>query len=191
MIVSCTRIFASKLLETHNRPGEPSLSVPGTDKRLAAVAIGHGSFNYTCEGAEAANGPVFVEQFTDLYDALPLFLDGFDEDKFHTLIQAMYEHDYPTLKNTSLECTGSIGTFNGTAVVILSEIDTFEATIVETVPAPDYPEANGLWAHSRSLDDDWEMYRIEMVGGLVPSTCEGLDSSFDIPYAAGYWFYSS
>ncbi len=112
-----------------------------------------------------------------------------DEETLRTYIQQLYEYDYGDAKNTSLECIGAIGTLNGTAVLTLYEIDTFEVNLAETLPAPDDPDTNGLWAHSSSLEDDWEMYRVEMVGGAVPSTCEGQGGTFDVQYAAEYWFY--
>lgn len=114
-----------------------------------------------------------------------------DEEVLSTYVQQLYDYDYGDVKNSSLECVGAIGTLDGTAVVTLYEIDTFEVNLVETLPSPDDPETNGLWAHSRSLENDWEMYRVEMIGGAVSSTCDGQTGTFDVQYAAEYWFYYS
>ena len=165
------------------------MSPPASNKTLALLALGRGTFNYSCEHAEPANAPAYIEQYTELYDATPFLPLLVDIEILRTYVQQLYEYDYGDVKNTSLECIGAIGTLDGTAVVTLYEIDTFEANLVETLPSPDDPATNGLWAHSRSPENDWEMYRVQMVGGAVPATCDGQTGTFDIEYAAEYWFY--
>jgi Protein of unknown function (DUF3455) len=165
------------------------LSPPGANKFLALLALGRGTFNYSCEDAQPANAPAFKEQYTELYDATPLLPLSSDEDYFHDLIEDLYKYDYGQNMNSTLECVGSIGTLHGTAVVTLYEIDIFDAYIEESHPSHDEPDVNGVWAHSRSPDGNWEMYRVRMVGGAVPKTCQGWEGSFDVPYAAEYWFF--
>lgn len=36
----------------------------------------------------------------------------------------------------------------------------------------------------------YEVYRVKTAGGVPPKTCEGLESKFEIQYAAEYWFYA-
>jgi Protein of unknown function (DUF3455) len=171
--------------------GIDTLSPPASNKSLEVVAIARGSFNYSCEDAAPANAPIVLEQFTQLYN-VSTFLTLFDQEYLQELVQQLYDYDYGEGKNNTLDCIGTIGTLNGSAVVTLYEIDTFDAYVLETIPSPDDPDNNGLWAHSRSKSDfDWEMYRVEMVGGKVPAICAGQPDSFDIEYAAQYWFYHS
>lgn len=34
-----------------------------------------------------------------------------------------------------------------------------------------------------------EVYRVNTAGGAAPHTCEGMGGSFEVQYAAEYWFY--
>jgi hypothetical protein len=114
---------------------------------------------------------------------------GEPESYLQNLVEELYYYDYASIRNGTVECIGTIGTLNETAVVTLFEIDTFQPFLEEAVSAPNDPKNNGLWAHSRTWDNEWEMYRVQMVGGAVPQTCADMDSSFDVRYASEYWFY--
>ena len=151
--------------------------------------MGRGVFNYSCEDVEPAGPPTFVDQYTELYNAAPLIPTLPNEQAFHDLIPGLCDFDYGQLHNSTLECLGTLGTLNGSAVLTLYDIVTFETVLEQKLAAPDDQTTNGLWARSRSLDHTWEMYRVEMAGGAVPATCEGLNDSFEVNYAAEYWFY--
>ena len=169
--------------------GWNSLEAPPSDKVLQVLAVGRGIFNYSCEDIEATDPPTFVDQYTELYNAAPLIPTLPNEQAFHDLIPGLCDFDYGQLHNSTLECLGTVGTLNGSAVLTLYDIVTFETVLEQKLAAPDDPMNNGLWARSRSLDHTWEMYRVEMAGGSVPATCQGLDNSFEVNYAAEYWFY--
>lgn len=173
---------------THDE-GEIALSPPAQNKTLRLLALGQGTFNYSCENAQPANAPVYVEQFTQLYDATPLIPLGESDDYLRMLVEELYQFDYTLLRNGTIDCIGTIGTLNSTAVVTLFEIDTFEPYLEESVEAPVNRMYDGAWAHARTLNNEWEMYRVQMVGGVVPPTCQDMNSTFDIRYAAEYWFY--
>lgn len=94
------------------------------------------------------------------------------------------------LRNSTLECMGTIGTINDTAIITLFEIATFEARAYETVLPPEDMISNGRWAHSRSPAKSWDIYRVEMAGG-TPPTCGDTATTVEVGYAAEYWFYHS
>ena len=175
--------------QADNLSGRDSLTGPASNKTNVLIALGRGTFNYSCEHAEPANAPAYIEQYTELYDATPFLPLLTDEGELHDYVQKLYEYDYGKVKNTSLDCIGAVGTLDGVAVITLYEIATFEAHLEETVPAPVEPGFNGLWSHSGSTDNEWEVYRVEMVGGAVPRNCAGHEGTFDVQYAAEYWFY--
>ena len=170
--------------------GYDTLSRPDTNKALTALAIGHGIFNYTCDGLAPANPPTYVSQFTELYDAAALAASLADEQQFHDLIPKLHGFDLADLDNSTLSCMGSIGTLESTAVVMLYDISTFRVSVSETIKSPSNSSFNGLWVHSVSPDQAWEVYRVEMAGGAVPAICaDQPGGALTAEYVAEYWVY--
>jgi hypothetical protein len=166
-----------------------SLHSPPDDSILQALAIGKGIFNYTCEEVPESRPPKFDAQYTELYNAAHLVAILPDEDSFHALIPMTLGYDYEAMENSTMACMGSIGTLDGTAVITLYDIDTFEAAQSETVLAPEETEKNAMWSHAWSNDRLWDVYRVETYGGRPPATCRGQADVIEIEYAAEYWFY--
>ncbi|KIW11486.1 hypothetical protein PV08_10786 [Exophiala spinifera] len=165
-----------------------ALTAPSADKHLQYLAIARGVYFYNCSAPNAA--PVFEYQSTQLYNAAPLLASSMAEETFHALVPQLYDYDYGQLENSTLECMGTIGTDNNTAIVTLFDISTFEAIPLESVLAPNYPRENGRWAHSVSPGKSWEIYRVEVVGGSPP-VCGREIANYEREYAAEYWFFHS
>jgi hypothetical protein len=177
-------------LRTQTEAGYNTLSRPDVNKTLTVLAIGRGIFNYTCEDHAPANAPNYVAQYTELYDAAALVANLPSEQLFHDLIPKLQGFDLGSLDNSTLDCMGSIGTLDNMAVITLFNIDTFRATLKETIKSPTNASYNGLWSHSVSPDDTWEIYRVEMAGGAVPIDCVGQpNGDISADYVAEYWFY--
>jgi hypothetical protein len=143
---------------------------------------------YLCPGKSASEAAIFQSQSTQLYNVAPVIQKIPNEDAFHSLPAQLYDFDYAELVNSTLECMGTIGTDNGTAIVTLFEIATFEALTYESVLAPDQPDDNGRWAHSVSPKRDWDIYRVETAGG-TPPICDGSAFMAEKEYTAEYWFF--
>jgi hypothetical protein len=124
-----------------------------------------------------------------LYNAAPFIQNLPDEEHFHTLVQQLFAFDYHELKNSTMECMGTIGTINNTAVVTLFKEATFEARPYESVGPPNEPDDNGRWAHSISPGRSWDIYRVETVGGATPICDKRNSDVIEVEYAAEYWFY--
>jgi hypothetical protein len=46
------------------------------------------------------------------------------------------------------------------------------------------------WLKLAAVEGDYkEVYRIETAGGAPPKTCKDQTATFQVPYAAQYWFY--
>ena len=169
--------------------GYGALSRPAKNKTLEVLAIGRGTFNYSCEDRMPANPPAFIAQYTELYNAAPLVAVLPNEQSFHEIIPSFLDFDYAMLSNSSLECLGSIGTLDDAAVITLYDIDTFEVSVFESVNPPGNASEDGLWSHSVSPDFEWDVYRVETARGAVPKICAGQNVTLDIEYVAEYWFY--
>jgi hypothetical protein len=126
-----------------------------------------------------------------LYDVAPLVPSLPNEDTFHALAYKFYDFDYAEIKNSTLECFGTIGTDNGTAIIEIFEIATFEALPYETILPPEDPDDDVRWAHAVSPNGRaWDIYRVETRGGVQPY-CDGRRYMTEKPYTAEYWFYYS
>lgn len=70
-------------------------------------------------------------------------------------------------------------------------MDAFPVTIRETANSPDNRQFDLTWVHSQSYDAEWDIYRVETVGGGPPYDCGDQIISEEIPaeYVAEYWFY--
>jgi len=167
-----------------------TLTAPPADKHLEYLAIARGLYFYTCSGAGPSETPVFESQSTQLYNAAPLVTQLKTEATFHALVPQLYDYNYAQLDNSTLECFGTIGTDNNTAIVTLFEIATFEAIADESILAPNDPDENGRWAHSTSPGKSWDIYRVEVVGG-GPPVCGSENTTYEKDYAAEYWFFHS
>lgn len=170
--------------------GTDSLTAPPLGKPLQYLAVARGIYTYTCMGGGPTEVPVFQSQSTQLYDAAALVPGLPNEVTFHSLIPQLYEYDYAELENSTLECMGTIGTINDTAIVTLFDIATFEALPYESVLAPNNPSENGRWARSISPQKSWDIYRVEVAGG-APPVCGTEGLAYEKEYAAEYWFFHS
>lgn len=143
---------------------------------------------FYCRGDGPNEVAEFQSQSAQLYNVAPLVPRLPSEQAFHSLVPQIYDYDYMQLRNSSLECMGTIGTVNDTAVVTLFDIATFQAHLFESVLAPNDPEKNGRWAHSVSPERSWDIYRVEVAGG-IPPICGDEELVFEKEYAAEYWFF--
>jgi hypothetical protein len=69
-----------------------------------------------------------------------------------------------------------------------------KAAANSTAPTSSDKGKNGLgsvpWLKLTGTAGDFkEVYRLNTAGGVAPKTCEGLDGTFEVQYAALYWFY--
>ncbi|KAJ9603841.1 hypothetical protein H2200_011362 [Cladophialophora chaetospira] len=167
-----------------------SLSPPPPTRPLQYLTLARGLYMYLCPGESANEVAQYQSQSTQLYDVAALIPNLPDEEAFHALPPKLYEFDYAELRNSTLDCIGTIGTDNNTAIVTLFEIATFEALPYESVLPPTDSEDNGRWAHSVSRKRDWDMYRVETAGG-TPPICNGERFMAEKEYAAEYWFFNS
>ena len=173
--------------------GSHALPYPASDKALKYMTIARGIMTYECHNSIAGDDqPGYVNQFTNLYDVAPLVHNLPDEDALHALVPLFCEYDYSELINTTMTCVGSIYNQFGHTVVDLFGFQepVFSVEITWAIPSPHDQEYNGFWGHSATIDNEWEVYRVETAGGAPPASCQGHENStIDVLYAAEYWFY--
>ena len=174
--------------------GTNALPSPSNGFTLTVLTIALGNETYSCSDTSPGSTavPVFVNQYTDLYDVAPLIPELPDEATLHDLVPLFARYDYTQTQNSTLVCIGNIYTEDDATTVDLTAAGYYLFNIEEraTVPAPE-PTLNAEWIYSVSTDQAWEIYRVETSGGAVPASCAGLSGEFALSYAAEYWFYHS
>jgi hypothetical protein len=169
-------------------PGTNTLPAPSPDKTLSALTLALGNLSYLCTSGSPDSVPVYLSQQTTLFDVAPLIQFIPSEDALHSLVPQLYTYNYAALANSSLDCIGNIYTDGNKTTVDLTGYQPFILYVNDTIAAPN-PQADSCWTQSLSEASDWEGYRVETVGGAVPTSCAGLSERFKVGYAAEYWFY--
>ncbi|KAI0491214.1 hypothetical protein F4859DRAFT_460708 [Xylaria cf. heliscus] len=187
------------------------LPSPAEGVHLKHVAIGRGTQNYTCSGDDATAAPTLVGAVATLFNASCVAATY--PDLLHRLPQLALQFDLPysastdeKMGPTNLLVSGKHFFTNATTPFF--NLDTSRQQIGEapcsklnssSAPA-DAPrgrvgEAAVAWLHLGANTDATgnlhEVYRVETAGGSAPNTCQGMPASFEVQYAAEYWFFAS
>ncbi|KAI8952689.1 hypothetical protein F4801DRAFT_539973 [Xylaria longipes] len=179
---------------------------------LKHVAIGRGTQNYTCSETNATAAPSQVGAVATLFNASCIASSY--PDLLHSLPRLALQFDLPfsasstdeKMGPTSLLVSGKHFFMNTTTPFF--NLDTTRQQIGEapcsklnTSNAPaDAPKGrNGesavawlrLGANKDATGNLQQVYRVETAGGSAPATCQGMPASFQVQYAAEYWFFAS
>lgn len=176
---------------TGKLPGTSSLSAPIAGKTLKQLTLGRGTFTYTCADTDPTNQASYLSESVDLYDVAAILPFLPSEATLHSLVPQFYAYDYSELSNSSLKCVGNVYTDHGATMTALYNFDTFPVVVQASVNPPDSAAFNAKWVYSTTLDNAWEVYRVETYGGATPPTCKDHNGTFELGFAAEYWFYGT
>ncbi|KAL9596344.1 MAG: hypothetical protein Q9219_005861 [cf. Caloplaca sp. 3 TL-2023] len=191
-------------------PGMPPVT-PGLT--LYHVAVGRGTQNYTCDIAHPSSAPVAAGATAMLYNTtclsclapsalekIPssaLLLPTPQENKLLFPAQALASgHHYFSDLSTP--------TFN--LHMARSNFGIQFAKLLSKTPVPDEQQQVGQdgskavpWLKLSSADGPQglssdsspvkEIYRVNTAGGSAPKTCDAMAATFEVQYAAEYWFW--
>ncbi|KAI2643310.1 hypothetical protein GGS21DRAFT_8928 [Xylaria nigripes] len=215
------KITASKFLEQApvcdlskaKMPTGPTipLPAPASDLRLAHVAIGRGTQNYTCDAGNKTAAPTAVGAVATLFNAsciasaYPEILNILPSVALHFALP------YSASTNEMLGPTNMLVSgkhYFTDPTTPFFNVDMGPEPVGETsctkLNSTDAPSSahRGLqgdlavpWLYLGAKSDATgglrDVYRVNTVGGSAPATCEGMPASFEMQYAAEYWFFSS
>ncbi|KAF3039333.1 hypothetical protein E8E12_003618 [Didymella heteroderae] len=178
----------------------PGLPAVGEGLKLKHIAVGRGVQNYTCATAAATETPKAVGAVASLFNAT---CDGVRAPAvLASVTKIALGYSIPTTKLAESRLSGHHEfTEKGVPFFKLQtdkvDFGTVHVNATTKMPAPkDASEGpNGLgsvaWLKLVKLDGDYqEVYRINTAGGMAPKTCEGVQGSISVDYAAEYWFYA-
>jgi hypothetical protein len=162
-----------------------TLKAPSPDMNLVLVALGEGTQNYTC-GANLTAAPTAIGAVATLFDASCAMVNS---------------PGASTVQLGSIEESAkSIGAHffvdNTTPDFDIIGLGNTQAKKSEDCNAPN-PTADVKWLRltaqvAGSTSSVKEIYRLNTVGGLAPSTCEGkaVGDVVTVEYQAQYWVYA-
>lgn len=169
---------------------------------LQYVALGVGTQNYTCNGANFVQGETGDGAFATLYDAT-LYLSTHTSDipTLPATRLSQYEQDgeWQNLADLNLPILTVLGNhyfdFDDRPTFNLSHA--FPTRVLSAVKADDVksPTVGAIdWLYLIDNGDGITnglkaVYRVETAGGVAPTSCDSVSTETTIPYAAEYWFY--
>ncbi|KAI9699730.1 MAG: hypothetical protein M1836_002764 [Candelina mexicana] len=184
------------------KSGNPTeLPGPSSNLSLKAITLGIGTQNYTCASTpgSATAAPHAVGAEAKLFNGAPIV--ALSQDFFNQFPR------FSVYLPNPLECNNAYGlgglghhyfAADGSPIFDLGELGLLRSAKVANVAAP----ANAEKGRKREGAVDWlkladkggsrllkEVYRVETAGGKAPSTCKDRDGTFEVHYAAQYWFY--
>ncbi|KAJ9142787.1 malate dehydrogenase [Pleurostoma richardsiae] len=187
----------------------PSLPAVTTGLTLKHVAIGRGTQNYTCDTTNATAAPVAIGAVATLFNASCVAAAYPDLLNLLPGVALRFNLTQPESPHTLLAPSNLVISgkhFFETTTTPFFNLDTDSLKLGEapcsknaSVAAPaDAPkgqqgEAAVPWLKLLTKDGATgnlqEVYRLETAGGSAPATCNGQPASFEVQYAAQYWFY--
>ena len=201
-------------LATASMPTMSGLPPPSSGLTVYHVAVGRGTQNYTCDPSQASSTPTAVGALATLYNTtcmsciapsalqqLPpsaLLLPTPKQNALLFPAQALASgHHYFTNSTTP---TFNLHNGNTNYGIQFAKVNTkVPVPDAQQQPGPDGSKAvpwlkltssnapQGLPSDESGVK---EIFRVNTAGGSAPTTCDGQPSSFQVQYAAEYWFWA-
>ncbi|KAF1950060.1 hypothetical protein CC80DRAFT_539898 [Byssothecium circinans] len=181
--------------------------LPAVTGTLSHVAVGRGTQNYSCLATpnDKAGAPKAIGALATLYNvtcltvlapdvlkdvpAISMSLSSLSRSSFTRSVTLDSNiHDGPESGHHSFTAAG--------VPLFETAYGTVQAKASGNSPAPEGSSKgkNGLgsvpWLKLGAVQGDFkEIYRLDTSGGVAPKTCEGIEGTFEVQYAALYWFF--
>ncbi|TVY45171.1 hypothetical protein LSUB1_G001018 [Lachnellula subtilissima] len=188
-----------------------ALPKPSEGLVLKHVAIGRGTQNYSCSTGNATAPPAAVGALATLYNAS--CVASTYPDLLNLLPSVALQFNLSSVSQASLTpsnlaISGHHLFTNTTTPFFTLNTDAMQLGVApcaknNSVSAPtsavkgQYDQGFGavawlkLTARSGATGNLEEVYRVNTAGGNPPATCAGMPATFEVQYAAEYWFYES
>jgi hypothetical protein len=176
------------------------LPLPGTGFSIRHVAVGRGVQNYTCSSSAATEKPVANGAIAALFNATCSAVRA--PTVLADVTTMALNYAVPTSEIAQHLLSGHHEFNKDGAPFFLLDTDLHKYGFIQAAkngssdaPATASKGTNGLgsvpWLKLTGTAGQFkEVYRINTAGGVAPKTCEGIQGSFSVPYAAEYWFYA-
>ncbi|KAJ5798734.1 uncharacterized protein N7503_006239 [Penicillium pulvis] len=170
------------------------------------VGLGRGTQNYTCADSTSGSTPTAIGAVANLYNTTCLAANYPEVLQMLPTIAykiAIPTSEYATFPPANLELMGHHFFYNSTTpefnldtttekqygIAMTNKIDTIDAPSSATEGQYGAVAWLYLKAVSGTVGNYKAVYRVDTASGSPPTTCKGMESSFEIQYAALYYFY--
>ncbi|KNG91658.1 malate dehydrogenase [Aspergillus nomiae NRRL 13137] len=187
-----------------NLPSHGSLPGPSPGLSLKYVTIGRGTQSYTCQDDSSTTVPKSVSAVATLVDVSclaasnPTLLHNFTP-----VVKEVQSEALPFLAVLGSQLSSSATKFIlGKHQFNAAGQPTFDLRLAggsdwvaskraASSDAPDRSTVNVPWLKLTSVSGNGikEVYRLHTVGGQPPANCQKRKGTFQVDYAAEYWFY--
>jgi hypothetical protein len=192
---------------THDLPAAAGLPPPSKGLSLKHIAIGRGTQNYTCDVTNSTAVPAAAGAVATLFNASCVAATYPDLLAILPRVSMQFNltsDESPRMGPSNLAISGKHFFTNGTTPFF--NLDTPAQQLGEapcaknsSIPAPaDSPKGQKgepavawlkLLTRAGATGGLQEVYRLGTAGGSPPATCAGMPATFEVQYAAEYWFY--
>ncbi|OGM46124.1 malate dehydrogenase [Aspergillus bombycis] len=187
-----------------NLPPHGSLPGPSPGLSLKYVTVGRGTQSYTCKEDSSTTVPQSVGAVATLLDVS--CLATFNPALLHNftpVVKAVQSEALPFLAVLGTQLSSSSTKFIlGKHQFNAAGQPTFDLRLAggsdwmatkraASSDAPDHSTVNVPWLKLTSVSGTGikEVYRLHTVGGQPPTNCQKRKGTFQVDYAAEYWFY--
>ena len=168
------------------------------------VTIGRGLQNYTCASSTSADKPVSIGAIATLFNVeslLPFVSPRESQDVLNLLPSLFLSFSRDALEGSIIPKAG-MHYFNADASPVFN-LSTSDSGILVGNETGDIVAPPGSVAGAHGAVD-WlalsakpgsnglvKVYRTNTASGKAPATCDGQNSTIEVPYAAQYYFFAS
>ncbi|KAI9814238.1 MAG: hypothetical protein M1827_003404 [Pycnora praestabilis] len=185
------------------------LAGPTAGLQLSEVLIGRGTQNYTCADSTAQSMPVSIGAVANLYNAsciagnypdllallpnvtLQLPVPAPESTLFPPNIDLVGHHFFTTITEPTFNLDTNTG--GNLGIIFSSKNGTTTAPPNSPKGQDDQGFGSVAWlklvAKNGTVGGYQEVYRVNTAGGNPPATCDGMQPTFEVQYAAQYWMY--
>ncbi|KAJ5658783.1 uncharacterized protein N7484_002432 [Penicillium longicatenatum] len=170
------------------------------------VALGRGTQNYTCADSTSSSAPTAIGAVANLYNATCLAASYAEVLAMLPTVAykiALPTKEYATFPPANLELMGHHFFYDSTTpefnldtttakqygIAMTNKIDSIDAPTSATKGQNGAVSWLYLKTVSGTVGNYKAVYRVDTASGSPPTTCKGMKSSFEIQYAALYYFY--
>ncbi|KAJ5937680.1 hypothetical protein N7454_004022 [Penicillium verhagenii] len=162
--------------------------------------------NYTCADSTTSSAPVAIGAVANLYNATCIaanYPEVLQMLPSVTYTISLPTNEYATFPPANIELMGHHFFYNSTTpefnldtttqkqygIAMTNKIDSIAAP--STATKGEYGAVTWLYLKtvSGTVGDYKAVYRVDTAAGNSPTTCEGMQSAFEIQYAAVYYFF--
>lgn len=180
-----------------NQPVAPTpLPPPASHLKLSTIAIGRGTQNFTCATSTSSSVPTPNGAIATLYDGSCIAsrspstsarftaeLHKVPLDSIPSQLPSSGHHYFPDSTTPAFDMLNT--------VLGITRLKKGASSPAPANQNGDVPWLQLISQVEGTTGKTGQIYRLNTASGTPPTTCEGMAATFEVQYAAEYWFYAA